>query len=98
MSIGFTEEELLSGYAAWLRWLKQKRAELEAKQAKMDRRMAKDGAEIAAPAPVPTAMQEAMSSDAPSAEVVIPPEESHPSSVPGLPSVPAGDEEVDDWL
>ncbi len=75
MSVGITNQELLSGYAGWLKWLGSKEAGLEGKQAKLEARAAKRSnpaadvpvAEEAASAPV--AMSAAEEDDATPAPV-----------------------------
>jgi len=80
MSIGYSEEELLAGYAAWLRWLEQKRSELEGKQAKMERRMkasgGSEGGDPARPQPAPLSLTDLAQGDPverPQAPLLTPP-------------------------
>ena len=89
MSIGFSEEELLGGYAAWLRWLKQKRSELASKQAKLERRMGSNNSAEKMEHPVEPVLTESSSPDV-----------THTPTENTVVAAPAGDEEValDDWL
>ena len=102
-SIG--EEELLTGFAAWLRWLKNKRGDLEGKQAKLERRMSRNGdAEPAATTVLtdePVSQSVSQSVSAPETDSPAPALDQQPADAPlqeeEAPS-PPDDDAVDDWL